>query len=123
VYAHLHRPFVRRIGSLTVANTGSVGWPVDGDWRPSYLLIDDGQVSVRRVAYDVEAEIAELWASTYPSRSWLITVHRRAESVRPLELDPPATRDADAAPWSLKNKAATGAGRPTARRPGPAPPR
>jgi putative phosphoesterase len=98
VYAHLHRPFVRRIGSLTVANTGSVGWPVDGDWRPSYLLIDDGEVSVRRVAYDVEAEIAELRASTYPSRSWLIKVHRRAESVRPLELDPPATRDADAAP-------------------------
>jgi predicted phosphodiesterase len=24
VYAHLHRPFVRRVGSLTVANTGSV---------------------------------------------------------------------------------------------------
>ena len=44
VYSHLHRPFVRRIGSLTVANTGSVGWPVDGDWRPSYLLIDDGEV-------------------------------------------------------------------------------
>jgi hypothetical protein len=77
---------------LTVANTGSVGWPVDGDWRPSYLLIDDGEVSVRRVAYDLEAQIAELRASTYPSRSWLIRVHRRAESVRPLELDPPAAR-------------------------------
>ena len=46
----------------------------------------------------MEAEIAELRASTYPSRSWLIKVHRRAESVRPLELDPPATGDADAAP-------------------------
>jgi putative phosphoesterase len=87
VYAHLHRPFVRRIGPLTVANTGSVGWPVDGNWRPSYLLIDDGEVSVRRVAYDLEAQIAELRASTYPSRSWLIKVHQRAESVRPLELD------------------------------------
>jgi hypothetical protein len=43
VYGHLHRPFVRRIGSLTVANSGSVGWPVDGDWRPSYLLIDEGR--------------------------------------------------------------------------------
>jgi putative phosphoesterase len=87
VYAHLHRPFVRRIGPLTVANTGSVGWPVDGDWRPSYLLIDDAEVSVRRVAYDLEAHIAELRASTYPSRSWLIKVHQRAESVRPLEVD------------------------------------
>ena len=61
--------------------------PVDGDWRPSYLLIDDGQVQVRRVRYDLAAQIAELRASTYPSRSWLIKVHQRAESVRPLELD------------------------------------
>jgi hypothetical protein len=87
VYGHLHRPFVRRIGPLTVANTGSVGWPVDGDWRPSYLLVDDGQVRVRRVRYDLAAQIAELRASTYPSRTWLIKVHQRAESVRPLELD------------------------------------
>jgi diadenosine tetraphosphatase ApaH/serine/threonine PP2A family protein phosphatase len=93
VYAHLHRPFVRRIGALTVANTGSVGWPVDGDWRPSYLLVDDGEVWVRRVRYDVEAEIAELRASTYPSRSWLIKVHQLAESVRPLELDLPTAED------------------------------
>ena len=93
VYAHLHRPFVRRIDSLTVANTGSVGWPVDGDWRPSYLLIDDGEVSVRRVRYDVEAQIVELRASRYPSRSWLIKVHERAASVRPLELDPPTAED------------------------------
>jgi putative phosphoesterase len=55
VYGHLHRPFVRRIGALTVANTGSVGWPVDGDWRPSYLLIDDGEVSVRPLELDPPA--------------------------------------------------------------------
>jgi hypothetical protein len=84
---------VRRIGSLTVANSGSVGWPVDGDWRPSYLLIDEGEVRVRRVRYDVEAQIAELRASTYPSRSWLIKVHQRAESVRPLELDTATAED------------------------------
>jgi putative phosphoesterase len=93
VYGHLHRPFVRRIGSLTVANSGSVGWPVDGDWRPSYLLIDEGEVRVRRVRYDVEAQIAELRASRYPSRSWLIKVHQRAESVRPLELDTATAED------------------------------
>ena len=93
IYAHLHCPFVRRIGPLTVANTGSVGWPVDGDLRPSYLLIDDGKVRVRRVRYDVEAQIAELRASAYPSRSWLIKVHQRAESVRPLELDSPSAED------------------------------
>jgi putative phosphoesterase len=34
VYAHLHRPFVRRIGALTVANTGSVGWTAAAGGRP-----------------------------------------------------------------------------------------
>jgi hypothetical protein len=92
VYAHLHRPFVRRIGSLIVANTGSVGWPVDGDWRPSYLLIDDGEARVRRVRYDLGAQIAELRASSYPSRSWLIKVHQRAESSDPWSWTHPPPR-------------------------------
>lgn len=88
VYGHIHAPFVRRMEGLTVANSGSVGWPMDGDWRPSYLLIEDSQVSVRRIEYDLECEIAELRASRYPTRSWLEKVHRRAEFVRPFTLDP-----------------------------------
>ena len=107
VYAHLPRPFVRRIGSLTVANTGSVGWPVDGDWRPSYLLIDDGEVRVRRVRYDVQAQIAELRASTYPSRSWLVKVHQRAESVRPLELDAPTADGERPVTWDSNSPRVT----------------
>ena len=90
VYAHLHRPFVRRLGPLTIANTGSVGWPVDGDWRPSYLLCDDGRVTVRRVPYDLERALAELAASAYPSRSWLAETHRRARSDHAMVFDPPA---------------------------------
>jgi len=43
VYGHIHRPFVRNLGALTVANAGSVGLPWDGDPRASYLLIDDGE--------------------------------------------------------------------------------
>ena len=37
VYCHIHAPFVRRLDDLTVANSGSVGWLMDGDWHPSYL--------------------------------------------------------------------------------------
>jgi len=88
IYGHIHHPFVRQLGKLTVANSGSVGWPVDGDWRPSYLLIEDGRVSVRHVQYDVERDIAELAASTYPLRSWLIQVHREAKFILPMALDP-----------------------------------
>lgn len=88
VYCHIHAPFVRRLDGLTVANSGSVGWPMDGDWRPSYLIIEDGQVSVRRVEYDLEREIAELRASRYPTRNWLEEVHRQAKFVQPFALDP-----------------------------------
>ena len=43
VYCHIHIPFVRGLDDqLTVANTGSVGLPFDGDPRASYLLIEDG---------------------------------------------------------------------------------
>lgn len=87
VYCHIHRPFVWKIGELTIANSGSVGYPVDGDWRPSYLLIDDDQVSVRRIEYDLEKEIARVRASPFPTRSWLVEVHRRAELVQPVTLD------------------------------------
>ena len=66
VYGHIHRPFVRAMPGLTVANSGSVGMPFDGDPRASYLVIDDGVAAVRRVEYDVESEIKQLMASNYP---------------------------------------------------------
>src|SRR5215831_5234253 len=47
-----HRPFVRKMGDLTVANTGSVGLPSDGDPRACYLVLDNGSLEHRRVAYD-----------------------------------------------------------------------
>jgi predicted phosphodiesterase len=66
VFCHIHVPFVRQVGDLTVANAGSVGSPYDGDPRASYLLVEDGQAAVRRVAYDVERVIADLEASGAP---------------------------------------------------------
>jgi hypothetical protein len=33
VYAHIHRPYVRSVSGMIVANTGSVGLPYDGDRR------------------------------------------------------------------------------------------
>lgn len=87
VYCHIHIPFVRHLSKLTVGNSGSVGWPVDGDWRPSYLMIEDGEVLIRRVEYDLERELAELRSSRYPTRSWLAEVHHQARFVQPLRLD------------------------------------
>jgi putative phosphoesterase len=83
VYGHIHRPYVRRLPEFTVANSGSVGMPFDDDPRASYLLIEDGKVAIRRVEYDVEAEIRDSLPSGYPRLSWLAEIRRKARYVPP----------------------------------------
>lgn len=85
VYCHIHRPFIRKVGSITVCNTGSVGAPYDGDPRASYLLIDDGEPAIRRVAYDVEKEIGRLLASDYPHKEWIAEMRRKGSYMPPPE--------------------------------------
>jgi putative phosphoesterase len=79
VYGHIHRPFVRKLGRSTVANSGSVGLPYDGDQRASYVLVTKGEVSIRRVEYDVEREIRELRGRRYPHAEWLMSILRTAQ--------------------------------------------
>ena len=81
VYGHIHRPYVRAAGGLIVANSGSVGSPYDGDARPSYLMIEDGRVTIRRVEYDVERECREFVASGYPHAAWLAEIRRKGAFV------------------------------------------
>jgi putative phosphoesterase len=83
VYCHIHRPFVRKAGEITVCNCGSVGSPYDGDPRASYLMIDDGQPAIRRVEYDMEKEVGRLLASDYPQKEWIAAL-RRSGSYVPL---------------------------------------
>lgn len=83
VYGHIHRPFVRALPGLTVANSGSVGLPWDDDWRPSYLLIDEGLPTVYRVEYDLERAARDLRDAAFPMAAWLESVWRQARFVRP----------------------------------------
>jgi predicted phosphodiesterase len=83
VYGHIHRPFARHLTGLTIANSGSVGMPYDGDWRPSYLVITDGRPEIRRVEYDLAKEIADLDAVDYPRAGWLAEIRRRGISLPP----------------------------------------
>jgi putative phosphoesterase len=85
VYCHIHKPFVRKVGSMTVCNTGSVGSPYDDDPRASYLMIDNGKQATRRVAYDVEKEIGRLLASDYPYKEWIAEMRRKGSYVPPPE--------------------------------------
>jgi predicted phosphodiesterase len=81
IYAHIHRPFVRRLGDThaafdrLIANTGSVSLSYDGDRRAAYLLLDISGPNVipeiQRVEYDVAAEIQTLSRSELPHAGWI----------------------------------------------------
>ena len=71
VYGHIHRPYIRRLRGMIVANAGSVSQPYDGDRRASYLVIDGEKIAIRRVEYDVESEARELLHSGLPHADWL----------------------------------------------------
>lgn len=80
VFGHVHWPFVRRISAphheLTVANSGSVGLPYDGDCRAAYLLIDRENPIIRRVEYDIEKEVEILSTCGLPHSDWVARMLR-----------------------------------------------
>jgi predicted phosphodiesterase len=61
LFGHSHQQFQRPgpDGTLLV-NPGSVGAPLDGDTRAAWSLYDDGEISLRRTAYDVERAAAKM---------------------------------------------------------------
>lgn len=73
VCGHIHTPYARRIGTRWVINAGSVGQPVDGDARASYLLLEADRgglnVQIRRVPYDVEAAVDAAGRGDFPYAS------------------------------------------------------
>jgi putative phosphoesterase len=74
IYAHIHRPYVRQLGSMMVANTGSVSLSYDGDRRASYVVLDGNRASIRRVDYDYESEVNELQQTGIPHARWLCNI-------------------------------------------------
>ena len=83
VYGHIHRPYVRDLSGITVANAGSAGSPFDGDPRASYLLIQEADAQVIRIEYDVEREAALVLASGYPDRTRIAEMRWRGRFVAP----------------------------------------
>jgi predicted phosphodiesterase len=63
---HTHRPFVRRVGRLTIVNPGSLGMPIDGDPRACYAIWQDGDIRLKRLSYDVERAVERLRTSGLP---------------------------------------------------------
>ncbi|HEY1168417.1 MAG TPA: metallophosphoesterase family protein [Candidatus Limnocylindrales bacterium] len=57
---HTHLPFMRRFGSQTVLNPGSVGQPRDGIPLASYMIWEDGDVFLIRRRYAVDDVVRRL---------------------------------------------------------------
>jgi len=93
VYAHIHRPYVRRVPSARdrerlVANTGSVSLSYDGDRRASYLLLDGARPTIRRVEYDLEKELKGLSSSSLPHADWIAKILHTASPQMPEQSAP-----------------------------------
>jgi putative phosphoesterase len=77
IYGHIHQPYIRRLTSLTIANSGSVSLSYDGDPRAAYALVDDDQIMIRRVEYDIEREVTALFQMQCPDAAWLADMLRK----------------------------------------------
>ena len=80
VYGHIHRPFIRSVSGMMVANAGSVSLSYDGDRRAAYLLLDESMPAIRRVEYDLDKELKALGSCGMPHADW---VAKMLESASP----------------------------------------
>lgn len=55
---HTHVQFAMTVRGVTVLNPGSIGLQRDGDPRAKYAIIEDGQVQLKQVPYDVDWTVA-----------------------------------------------------------------
>ena len=83
VYGHIHRSYIREVPGMAVVNSGSVSLSYDGDCRAAYLLLDESKPTIRRVEYDVEAEIKALTRFGMPHADWIAKILRSASPQMP----------------------------------------
>jgi putative phosphoesterase len=83
VYAHIHRPFIRRVSGITVANTGSVSLSYDGDRRAAYLMLDGFEPTIRRVEYNIDRELKALSVCGLPHADWIAKMLASAQPQMP----------------------------------------
>jgi predicted phosphodiesterase len=84
VFGHTHLQFRRRReDGVELLNPGSVGMPLDGDPRAAYALLGgDGEIELRRVAYDNEAS-ARAVRERFGDSEWAVRSERRLLEARP----------------------------------------
>jgi hypothetical protein len=55
----------------------------DADPRSAYVLLDDDQITIRRVEYDIEREVTMLFEVQYPYAAWIADMLRKGTPVPP----------------------------------------
>ena len=74
-YGHIHLAWIGEVpGVGLLVNAGSVGFPFDGDPRPSYALLEKTRAGwragIRRVSYDAEQAAASMSVDHPDRESW-----------------------------------------------------
>jgi predicted phosphodiesterase len=72
VCGHTHIQYDRIVGSTRVINAGSVGMPFEPPG--AYWLLVDGDIQLRRTAYDLEAAAAEVRRTAFPDAGQFASV-------------------------------------------------
>ena len=84
IYGHIHRPYIRSVARMIVANTGSVGLSYDGDRRAAYLVLDGSTPTIRRVEYNVDSELKALSGCGLPHADWVARILASASPQMPV---------------------------------------
>lgn len=72
---HTHIPRIIELKNKYYLNPGSIGFPRDGDWRPSYIYLDlNGHPIVNRVEYDLDSFLTKVNKSYLPFERYKVAL-------------------------------------------------
>lgn len=63
---HTHIQWIQEMDGITYCNPGAVGQPRDGNPKAAYCLWEDGRITLRRVAYNIDKTAAHMRAGGLP---------------------------------------------------------
>lgn len=64
---HTHYQWHAQVGKAQIVNPGTVGLPRNGNPRACYAIIEDANVTLKQVDYDIEATVAALDGCGFPA--------------------------------------------------------
>ncbi|MBT5020118.1 MAG: YfcE family phosphodiesterase [Planctomicrobium sp.] len=71
---HSHSQFHLNLDEIQVLNPGSVGQPRDGDPRAAYAIIENGNVSLHRIEYNIDEAVEQVRSTGVPD--WVVELNK-----------------------------------------------